>query len=61
MQRPDVAMALNRLDAGEAPLQRGADVASRLANRVQLTSDGHKAYLKAVEDAFGRMSITPCW
>jgi IS1 family transposase len=29
------------------------DVASRLANRVQLTSDGHKPYLKAVEDAFG--------
>ena len=25
----------------------------RLANRVQLTSDGHKAYLDAVEDAFG--------
>jgi hypothetical protein len=30
-----------------------ADLASRLANRVQLTSDGHKAYLQAVEDAFG--------
>jgi IS1 family transposase len=29
------------------------DVASRLANRVQLTSDGHKAYLDAVERAFG--------
>ncbi|MGH6848122.1 MAG: IS1 family transposase [Methylocella sp.] len=29
------------------------DVASRLANRVQLTSDGHKAYLDAVEGAFG--------
>jgi IS1 family transposase len=29
------------------------NVASRLANRVQLTSDGHKAYLDAVEDAFG--------
>ena len=28
-------------------------VASRLATRVQLTSDGHKAYLDAVEDAFG--------
>ena len=28
------------------------DVASRLANRVQLTTDGHKAYLDAVEDAF---------
>jgi IS1 family transposase len=29
------------------------DVASRLTNRVQLTSDGHKAYLDAVEGAFG--------
>ena len=29
------------------------DVADRLANRVQLTSDGHRAYLDAVEDAFG--------
>lgn len=29
------------------------DLASRLANRVQLTSDGHKPYLEAVEGAFG--------
>ncbi len=29
------------------------DLAGRLANRVQLTTDGHKAYLYAVEDAFG--------
>lgn len=29
------------------------DVAFRLANRVQLTTDGHGAYLKAVEGAFG--------
>lgn len=29
------------------------DLASRLANRVQLTSDGLRAYLDAVEDAFG--------
>jgi IS1 family transposase len=28
------------------------DVANRLANRVQLTTDGHRAYLKAVENAF---------
>jgi IS1 family transposase len=28
------------------------DVASRLSNRVQLTTDGHKAYLNAVDDAF---------
>ncbi len=29
------------------------DVASRLKHRVQLTTDGHKPYLEAVEDAFG--------
>ena len=29
------------------------DVASRLANRVQMTTDGHKVYLEAVESAFG--------
>lgn len=29
------------------------DLADRLAHRVQLTTDGHKAYLNAVEDAFG--------
>jgi IS1 family transposase len=29
------------------------DLAERLAHRVQLTTDGHGAYLSAVEDAFG--------
>jgi IS1 family transposase len=29
------------------------DCASRIRNRVQVTTDGHKAYLEAVEDAFG--------
>jgi len=29
------------------------DLRGRLANRVQLTSDGHRAYLEAVEGAFG--------
>ena len=29
------------------------DLRPRLANRVQLTSDGHKAYLEAIEGAFG--------
>lgn len=29
------------------------DLASRLTNRVQLTSDGHNAYLQTVEGAFG--------
>jgi len=31
-----------------------ADLASRLSNRVQLTTDGHRPYLEAVEAAFGR-------
>jgi IS1 family transposase len=31
-----------------------SDLKDRLANRVQLTSDGHKMYLEAVEKAFGR-------
>jgi IS1 family transposase len=30
-----------------------SDLKDRLANRVQLTTDGHKAYLEAVETAFG--------
>jgi len=29
------------------------DLAGRLKNRVQLTTDGHKPYLTAVDDAFG--------
>src|SRR6185437_12982555 len=29
------------------------DCASRIRNRVQITTDGHKAYLDAVENAFG--------
>jgi IS1 family transposase len=29
------------------------DLADRLANRVQLTTDGHKPYLSAVESSFG--------
>lgn len=30
-----------------------ADCASRISNRVQITTDGHRAYLEAVEEAFG--------
>lgn len=30
-----------------------SDLASRLASRVQLTTDGHKPYLEAIEEAFG--------
>ncbi len=39
-------------DAGYA-IEFMDDLRSRLANRVQLTTDGHKAYLEAVEGAFG--------
>jgi IS1 family transposase len=38
---------------GEYAMAFMDDLRSRLANRVQLTSDGHKAYLEAVEGAFG--------
>lgn len=31
-----------------------SDLAGRLQGRVQLTTDGHSAYLSAVRDAFGR-------
>jgi hypothetical protein len=49
----------SRERVGELPRDSDAamifmdDLASRLANRVQLTSDGHRAYLEAVEGAFG--------
>jgi IS1 family transposase len=33
------------------------DLAGRLANRVQLTTDGHHAYLDAVESSFGYLGI----
>ncbi len=39
-------------DAGAA-YEFMQDVASRMRGRVQLTTDGHKPYLSAVEDAFG--------
>jgi hypothetical protein len=38
---------------GEYALAFVDDLRQRLANRVQLTSDGHKPYPQAVEDAFG--------
>ena len=31
-----------------------SDLKSRLANRVQITTDGHKVYLWAIEDTFGQ-------
>lgn len=38
---------------GECAMWFMDDLAKRLANRVQLTSDGHRAYLDAVEGPFG--------
>lgn len=38
---------------GDAAAHFIGDLALRLTNRVQLTSDGHKAYLEAVEQSFG--------
>lgn len=39
--------------SGEAAMDLMDDLRSRLANRVQLSTDGHRAYLEAVEGAFG--------
>lgn len=38
---------------GEYAMAFMQDVQDRLANRVQLTTDGHRAYLNAVEETFG--------
>jgi IS1 family transposase len=38
---------------GDAAMEFVDDLASRLANRVQITTDGHKAYLYAMDAAFG--------
>lgn len=39
--------------SGESAIILMDDLRERLANRVQLTTDGHRAYLEAVEGAFG--------
>ena len=52
----DSKMILSYLVGGrdsEYAMEFMDDLAVRLANRVQLTSDGHGAYLEAVEGAFG--------
>jgi IS1 family transposase len=47
---------------GGAAMEFIWDLASRLANRVQVTTDGHKAYLDAMDWArFSARSITRCW
>jgi IS1 family transposase len=47
-----IGWLVGRRDAGSA-CEFLQDVASRLTNRIQLTTDGHKMYLAAVPDAFG--------
>jgi IS1 family transposase len=47
-----ISWAVGRRDAGCAT-DFLEDVAERLADRVQLTSDGHRMYLVAVPEAFG--------
>jgi transposase-like protein len=42
---------VGKRDAGDAT-EFIQDLANRLANRVQLTTDGHKVYLNAIIDAF---------
>ena len=46
-----VSYIVGKREADYAALLMG-DLALRLANRVQLTMDGHKPYSQAVEDAF---------
>lgn len=47
-----ISFLVGRRDGYYASLFIG-DLVERLANRVQLTTDGHKAYLQPIEDAFG--------
>jgi IS1 family transposase len=39
--------------SGATAIEFVCDLSKRLANRVQITSDGHRAYLEAVEAGFG--------
>ena len=39
--------------SGQAAIELMDDLRDRLANRVQISTDGHRAYLEAVEGAFG--------
>jgi hypothetical protein len=52
----DSKLIISYLVGGRDAEQAGEfmqDVADRVSNRIQLTTDGHKAYLGAVGDAFG--------
>jgi IS1 family transposase len=39
--------------SGESAIELMDDLRDRIANRVQITTDGHRAYVEAVEGAFG--------
>jgi hypothetical protein len=39
--------------SGDTAIEFVCDLSKRLANRVQVTSDGHRAYIEAVEAGFG--------
>ena len=39
--------------SGESAIELMDDLRDRVANRVQITTDGHRAYVEAVEGAFG--------
>ena len=39
--------------SGDSAIELMDDLRDRLANRVQITTDGHRAYVEAVEGAFG--------
>lgn len=45
--------------SGQSAIALMDDLRSRIENRVQLTTDGHRSYLEAVEGAFGGTWITP--
>ena len=45
--------------SGQSAIALMDDLRSRIENRVRLTTDGHRAYLDAVEGASAAMSITP--
>lgn len=52
----DTKLCVSYLVGGRSAIWAGefmADVAARVKGRVQLTTDGHKPYLEAVEGAFG--------
>lgn len=53
---PDTKLVISYLAADRSATSAMTlmmDLASRLANRIQLTTDGHKPYLEAVEGVFG--------